>query len=225
MDGLSVSGWVIAHPSNLFDVLGFEEGVHYEVVVTTFNEDGSPHASAMGCRVVSRSLAFLLKPHVESQTARNILRTGRGAVNIASPEYIVEAALDLSVVPMSFGLGEVLGVPVLCEASAVSEFLVDEVVRGDVWLQVRASPQSLKYRPAPARPYSRSAALLVEAAVRLSRVEPFLGMNRRDEALRLLSEARVFIEDSARLAGGGRLGQLVGAVRERLYSLERKIPP
>jgi hypothetical protein len=205
--------------------LGLEEGVHYEVVVTTFSEDGSPHAAAMGCRVVSQPLAILLKPHAESQTGRNLLRARCGAVNVAAPEYIVEAALDLGVVPMSFGAGEVVGAPVLCEASAVVEFSVGEMVRDDVWLRVRGSPVSLKYRQAPARPYSRSAALLVEVAVKLSRVEPFLGMNRREEALRLLSDARALIEDAARLAGGGRLGLLVSAVRERLYSLERRIPP
>lgn len=194
------------------------------MVVTTLGEDGSPHAAAMGCNAVSQPLAILLKPHAESQTGRNLLRARCGAVNVAAPEYIVEAALDLGVVPMSFGVGEVVA-PVLCEASAVIEFLVDNVVRDDVWLRVRCFPTSLRYRLAPARPYSRSAALLVEAAVRLSRVEPFLRMNRREEALRLLSEARGLIEDSARLAGGGRLGMLVSAVRERLYSLERRIPP
>ncbi len=225
MGGTCGFDWVVAHPSGLFEALGLEEGVHYEVVVTTFSEDGSPHAAAMGCRVVSQPLAVLLKPHIESQTARNLLKTGRGAVNVAAPEYIVEAALDLGVVSMSFGVGEVVGAPILCEALAVSEFLVDEAVRDDVWLRVRCSPVSLRYRQAPARPYSRSAALLVEAAVRLSRVEPFLSINRREEALRLLSEARALVEDSARLAGGGRLGLLVSAVRERLYSLERRIPP
>ncbi|MEM0382355.1 MAG: DUF447 family protein [Nitrososphaerota archaeon] len=225
MDTPCGSGWISSQPSALFEALGLEEGVHYEVVVTTFGGGGEPHAAAMGCRVLRQPPTILLRPHASSQTARNIQRSRCGAVNVASPEYIVEAALDLGVLALSFGVGEAVEAPVLCEAYAVVEFIAEDFTVDDVWLQVRCRPVALRYRLSAMRPYSRSSSLLVEAAVRLSRVEPFLSMGRREEALRFLSEARSLLESSARLAGGGSLASIVDAVRERLYSVERRISP
>lgn len=146
-------------------------------------------------------------------------------LNVTAPEYVVEAALDLGAVAMSFGVGEVVKAPVLREASAAIEFVVVEASEADVWLDVRGRPVAFRYRLTPVRPFSRSASLLVEAAVRLSRVEPFLSMGRRDDALRLWSEARSLLDDALRLSGGGDLRRLVEAVRGRLYSLEGLIPP
>lgn len=146
-------------------------------------------------------------------------------MNVVAPEYIVEAALDLGVVALSFGGGEVVQAPVLCEALAVVEFVVEEVLRDDIWLQIRGRPEAFRYRLAPARPFSRSASLLVEASVKISRVEPFLAMGRREEAAKLWSEARDLLDVSARLAGGRVLGSLVEAVRRRLYSLEGRVSP
>ncbi|MEM1973101.1 MAG: DUF447 family protein [Nitrososphaerota archaeon] len=224
LHGPCVSGWVGAPLSSLSEALELDEGALYEVVVTTFSDDGSPHAAAMGCRFFENASTIILRPHVSSQTARNLSRTRCGVVNVAAPEFIVEAALDLGVVSMSFGVGEAVEAPVLCEAYAAVEFFVVEELRDDVWLQARCRPVAFRFRPRPQRPFSRPASLLVEASVSLSRVEPFLSMNRGEEASRLWLEARALVEEAERLAGGaGVLGSLAGAVRRRLASLEWRI--
>lgn len=225
LSGSCASSWVRAPLSSLSEALGLEESVHYEVIVTTLNPDGSPHAAAMGCRFLENASLIILRPHVLSQTARNLSERRCGVVNVASPEMLVETALDLGVVELKFGGGEAVEAPFLCEAYAAVEFLVEEESRTDVWLQMRCRPVAFRYRLAPRRPFSRSASLLVEAAVRLSRIEPFLSMGRRGDALRLWSEARALLEDAARLAGGDSLGRLLEAVRRRLSSLGERLSP
>jgi len=212
-------------PLLIKEVLGVEEGVHYEAIVTTFLEDGGPHAAAMGCRFAGRGSIVVIRPHEASRTAKNLLRSRCGALNIAEPEYIIETALDLGVAPLSFERCRIVDAPLLREARAVVEFNLEDSWREGVWVVSRCRALAFRYKHVSPRPYTRAATLLVEAAVRLSRVEPFLSLGEMEEARRLCGEARSLLNVAERLAGRGILRSLVEAANAKLLYLEKRIPP
>jgi hypothetical protein len=92
-------------------------------------------------------------------------------------------------------------------------------------LRVLCKPVALRYAQSAPRPYSRSAGCLVEAAVHVSRVEPFISMGWIGEARRLLDEASRLVETAARLGGGGVSSALAEALKARISSLRRRIGP
>jgi hypothetical protein len=221
----SGGSWVSGDPDAFSRILGLEERVHYEGVVATRNPDGSPHVAAMGFSVSEGGDAIKLKPHSSSQTGQNLLSRMCGTLNITTPEYIVEAALDLGVLSLKTESATRIDASSLADALAVVEFRVVAVSRDDVWLKTLCRPVGLKYRLVVPRPYSRSAGCLVEAAVRASRVEPYASMGRVEEARKLLAEARELVETASRLGGAWPLKDLARVLRDRLSALEGRIGP
>ncbi len=221
----SGGSWVSGEPESFSRILRLEQRIHYEGVVATRSSDGGPHVAAMGFSVNDEGDAIRLKPHASSQTAQNLLSRMCGTLNITTPEYIVEAALDLGVLSLETESATHVDAPSLTDALAVVEFRVVAVSRDDVWLKMLCRPVGLKYRPVIPRPFSRSAACLVEAAVRASRVEPYASMGRVEEARRLLAEARELVETASRLGGAWPLRDLARVLRDRLSALEVRIDP
>jgi hypothetical protein len=217
--------WLFADPSDVARVLGLEERVHYEGVVVTNDLAGSPHVAAMGFRLEEGGGMISLRPHVSSRTGRNLLDVMCGTLNVTPPEHIVEAALDLGVLRLDVEAATCVNASSLVEALAVVEFRVESAAKEGVWLRVLCKPVALRYAQAAPRPYSRSAGCLVEAAVHVSRVEPFISMGWIGEARRLLDEASRLVETAARLGGGGVSSALAEALKARISSLRRRIGP
>ncbi len=73
--------------------LGLEKGRICEVVVTTYNANGTPNSAAMGVYSNGKNMVFL-KVHSETDTAKNILREKCFVVNIIyDPIVFLKSAL------------------------------------------------------------------------------------------------------------------------------------
>lgn len=73
--------------------LGIVEGAIAECLVTTYNEDGSPNAAAIG--ITSKwENAVVMRLHTENDTYHNLMRNGGCAINIVhDPLLFLRAAL------------------------------------------------------------------------------------------------------------------------------------
>jgi hypothetical protein len=201
-------------------LLGIEEGVVYELVIVTLSPDGSPHAAAIGCTFLRdaegwRALSKLAKGSV---TSANLLGRGDAVLNVVEEEVVVEAALDLGVVEMEFepiagsGLFAIRGA---AAAVSVKARLIDQ---DEVWYRFELRPVSVHIGRGSKRPFTRSLAALVEAAVHASRIQVFERSDpRRAEELRL--RVKELLSLAERLGPTDRIRAICGAIR-RKYGIE-----
>ena len=108
------------------------EGLLLEGIVTTLNEDGSPHISPMGPIVDVGITQLLLRPYRTSTTYQNLKRSGEGVLHVTDDvELIARAALGaLPNTPSMFPAKAVRG-QVLADACRWYEFRVDSLDDSD----------------------------------------------------------------------------------------------
>ena len=74
--------------------LQLPEGTLLEGIVTTLNEDGSPHITPMGPIVDASFSQILLRPYRTSTTYQNLKRTGQGVLHVTDDvEMFARAAV------------------------------------------------------------------------------------------------------------------------------------
>ena len=80
------------------------EGTLLEGIVTTLNEDGSPHIAPMGPIVDAEFTQILLRPYRTSTTYQNLKRTGQGVLHVTDDvEMFARAAVgQLKTTPRLF---------------------------------------------------------------------------------------------------------------------------
>ena len=196
--------------------LGIEEGVVYEMVIVTLSPDGSPHAAAIGCTFLRdadgwRALSKLARGSV---TSANLLRRGDAVLNVVDEEVLVEAALDLGVVEMGFERIEGFDVPAIRDAVAAIPVKARFLAQDDVWHRLELRPFSVHLGRGSRRPFTRSLAALVEAAVHASRIPVFERSDpARAEELRL--RVKELISLAERLGSTDRVRAICGAIRRK----------
>ncbi|MEM0376131.1 MAG: DUF447 family protein [Nitrososphaerota archaeon] len=196
--------------------LGVEEGVVYELVAVTVGVDGRPHAAAMGCVFKRDELGWkaVSKLARSSVTSSNLLRNGVVVLNVVDEELLVEAALDLGVVEMGFE--EVRGweVPAVRGAFAAVLARAELLSQDETWNRFELRPVSLHLGEGRRRPFTRSLAALVEAAVHASRIPVFKGVDEsRAEELR--TRVRELLSLAERLGPTERIREICDAVRRK----------
>jgi len=150
----------------------------YEVILTTKSRDGKVDAAPMGLRFIDNNLSrFLLRIYKENKTYRNLIERPAGVANITrdptvfvkylmkdKDKYLREEIED----------SEVVDAPRLRNAEAYIEFTVesiyDEVDPVDFHCLVVKAYWGVRV----IEPYSRAAYALIELAVNISKVEPYL---------------------------------------------------
>ena len=196
--------------------LGVEEGTVYELVIVTLSSDGSPHVAAIGCTFLRdaegwRALSKLAR---DSVTSANLLRRGDAVLNVVDEEVLVEAALDLGVVEMGFERIEGFDVPAIRDAAAAVAVKARFLAQDDVWHRFELRPVSVHLGRGSRRPFTRSLAALVEAAVHASRIPVFeRSAPARAEELRL--RVKELISLAERLGPTDRVRAICGAIRRK----------
>ncbi|MCS7117548.1 MAG: DUF447 family protein [Thaumarchaeota archaeon] len=182
--------------------LGIEEGVVYEFVCTTYNVDGTPHASAMGCRFLRDrgGVTAFSKLSKTSRASGNVLRRGSFVLNVVDPEVVVEAALDSGVLSLEFEVSERVDAPRLKGAAACLELSVSETSEDEFWVHLRSRPLAVIVRGPNFKPFSRGHAALLEAAVHASRIPIYRQLGDSEKVEELKSRVSYFLETVARLA-------------------------
>lgn len=196
--------------------LGVEEGVVYEMVIVTVSEDWKPHAAAVGCAFHRDALGWkaLSKLARSSLTSANLLMRGEAVLNVVEEEVLVEAALDLGVVGIGFEAVEGWEVPAVRGALAAVPVKAVLLSRDEVWNRFELRPVSIHLGRTSRRPFTRSLAALVEAAVHASRIPVFEGVDEaRAEELR--ARARELLSLAERLGPTETIRAICAAVRRK----------
>ncbi len=200
--------------------LGIEEGVVYELVIVTLSPDGSPHAAAIGCAFLRDAEGWraLSKLSRDSVTSSNLLRRGDAVLNVVGEDVLAEAALDLGVVEVNFEPIAGFDAPAIKDAVAAVAVKARLIAQDDVWYRFELRPVSVHLGAGSRRPFTRSLAALVEAAVHASRIPVFERSDpTRAEELRL--RARDLLSLAERLGPTDRIRAICGAIR-RKYGIE-----
>ncbi|NHJ39752.1 MAG: DUF447 family protein [Asgard group archaeon] len=74
-------------------LIPFEFNVIYELIVSTYNQDGSPNASTMGI-ILDKNNNVIIKPFLDTDTCNNLLKNKECILNITNdPELFVISTL------------------------------------------------------------------------------------------------------------------------------------
>jgi hypothetical protein len=136
------------------------EGLLLEGIVTTLNEDGSPHIAPMGPIVDAGFTQILLRPFRTSTTYRNLKRTGQGVLHVTDDVDLFACA--------AVGRLEVL--PRLQPAQAIDGVILADACR---WYALRV--ESLDDN------HERTA--IVARVVEQGQLREFFGFNRAKHAV------------------------------------------
>jgi hypothetical protein len=100
-------------------VLSLPAGTLLEGIVTTLNEDGSPHIAPMGPIVDAKFNQLLLRPFRSSVTYQNLKRTGEGVLHVTDDvELFARAAV-----------GQLTQIPRLMPAESIAGVIIADACR------------------------------------------------------------------------------------------------
>jgi uncharacterized protein len=165
--------------------LQLPEGTLLEGIVTTLNEDGSPHITPMGPIVDASFSQILLRPYRTSTTYQNLKRTGQGVLHVTDDvEMFARAAVgQLNTTPRLFASKAVDGA-ILADTCRWHAFRVDSIEDREERVAIVAS--IVEYgRVRDFFGFNRAKHAVIEAAILATRIEWLDATHIRDEFARL----------------------------------------
>lgn len=174
---------------NLFEA-GFEAGVWFETIVSTYCENKEPHAAAMGCMTHDGS-TIILKPFINTNTYRNLVRHQSLVVNLChDPAVFFKVVFEE---PLSYEEAEKVNAPRLLEAYAWVEAVLSELIQNDGPRAEALCKVVLIYGQLErAKPYSRAEHVLMEALIHYTRIKAFAKTEKHDEAVALCERIKYY---------------------------------
>ncbi|MFQ5710670.1 MAG: DUF447 domain-containing protein [Candidatus Geothermarchaeales archaeon] len=183
--------------------LGLLEGHIYETVVSTYRDDGEPHAAPMGI-VLGEPGELIIRPFKTTLTCANLLRSRCGVANVTSdPEIFYRTAFKEAnpggrVPPEWFEAAEEVEAPRLKSADAHIAFVVTQVEEesGDR-ARVTCKIMGVEMERVFPRPYCRGVFATIECIIHATRIREYLSrgwVEDAEELLRLMSHYRSLCE-------------------------------
>ena len=181
------------------DTFGFREGCTAEVVLVTFNPDGSPNAAPMGAKRTGAT-EFEVKPFKNSATYRNLLRDPRSTMNVTSdPAVFLATAFK----------DEVSNQPAMdslrlrdCDACITCERIEGVEFSPDRHL-FKNKAKEIEVHVSHPRVFNRGVAEAVEAVIHATRVKAFRSQGRHEDADALEKKVQECIDIVRRVSAGG----------------------
>ena len=195
--------------------LSLERGHIYEVIVSTFTEDGRATAAPMGITFVEdRSLA--VRPFKTSLTFRNLRARGCGVANITlDPNLFYAAAFKWidekeEILLDRFERARSVDAPRITLADGYIEFTVDRMIdesveRGRFICSIRMA----EGRNAIVKPYCRSTFATIESVIHATRVPEYLSRGWTDRATRLTELIECYGDLVARISPNSQYEQIL----------------
>ena len=185
-----------------------------EGLVTTRNDDGTPHLAPMGPRVEADFARFLLRPFPTSATYRNLLARPEGVLHVTDDALLIaKAALGAATLPPVRPAERVNGF-VLADCCRHYEFVVRHLDDSGERVHITAEVVHV-VRHRDFWGFNRAKHAVVEAAILSTRLH-LLPRDEVEAEFRKLRgivdktggpaelEAMAFLEDHLRTSGGGR---------------------
>jgi hypothetical protein len=164
-------------PLNLVKYVELSPGGLYEVIVTTSDLDGRPHAAPMGALFSSYD-SFTMRSYGETVTLRNLRASGRGVLNMVED---LEAFFDCVFKPHRLSFKWFDDIPTLRKANAWLIFKLREVINRGQYYEVHCSVVGTKAVKTKPRPICRAEASLLEALIHYTRLRYYAITNQRAE--------------------------------------------
>jgi hypothetical protein len=165
------------------------DGLLLEGLVTTLNDDRSPHIAPMGPIVDVEFTQLLLRPYRTSTTYQNLKRTGQGVLHVTDDVEIIAHA----------AVGELAGAPRVFPSKAIDGAILADACR---WYAFEV--ESLDDREERTQIWART--------VEYGRIRDFFGFNRAKHAVieaAILATRIEFLDASHIRSEFGRLAVII----------------
>lgn len=160
--------------------LSVEKGHIYEVILSTFTEDGRPTAAPMGITFADDE-SLLVRPFKTSLTFQNLKAKRCGVANITSDPALFYAAAfkwmekNREILLGRFERARSVDAPRIKGADGYVEFAVDRMIdeseeRGRFICSIRMAERQASL----VRPYCRSTFAIIECVIHATRVQEYL---------------------------------------------------
>ncbi len=153
----------------------------YEVIASTSDPNGRPHAAPMGALFSSHD-SFVMRSYGETTTLRNLKTSRRGALNVVDDVVVF---FDCVFRPHRLSFKWSNGIPLLRKARAWLVFELKEVINREQYYEVHCSVVDVKAVKTRPKPICRAEASLLEALIHYTRVKYYVATNRKAEAYEL----------------------------------------
>lgn len=161
--------------------LNMKLGGLYEVVITSIDSYGKPHAAPMGVRIASNE-TFLMKSYGETKTLNNLRSVGRGVLNVVDT---IEPFFYCIFEPSKLSFNWFMNLPVLKGANAWALFNLLEVSRKKGYYEVSCSIVEVHAKRGKPKPLCRAENLLLESLIHYTRLKYYEGLGLEAEVPRL----------------------------------------
>lgn len=194
-----------------FNTLNMEVGGLYEVIITSFNDCGKPHAAPMGVKVVSDNV-FIMRSYGETRTLNNLKATSKGALNVVDR---VELFFYCVFEPWRLSFNWLTKPPVLRGANAWALFDLLNVSKKEDHYEVSCSITEVHVKRGGPKPLCRAESSLLESLIHYTRLKYYEGLKLEEEVskLKLLILHHLDIIDRT---GWPRLKSLAKKLRSKL---------
>lgn len=180
---------------NLYS-LNMEKGLHYEAIVTTRNEDGTPNAAPMGV-ICKGPDEVVLRLHEGSHTIFNVKREQNFYVNLSRDPLLFTHSL-ISNIPSEEFNEEMHGFSLKnADSSFFGEVRHEKIIEKEdvmgenITIMFHSQVQDVKLNKKESEPLSRAICGVLEALVNLSRVKRAPSDKKKEFADRLKEITRV----------------------------------
>ena len=208
--------------------LSLERGHIYEVIVSTFTEDGRATAAPMGITFVEDQ-SIVVRPFKTSLTFRNLRARRCGVANITlDPSLFYAAAFKWmdkkgEILLDRFERARRVDAPRITLADGYIEFTVDQVIdesveRGDFICSIRMA----EGRTAIVKPYSRSTFATIESVIHATRVPEYLSRGWTERATRLSELIEYYGDLVARVSPNSQYEQILREIVSYVRGTWRK---
>jgi len=196
----------------MFNFLNMKVGALYEVIITSIDDRGRPHAAPMGVRIVGDS-AFLMKSYGETRTLSNLKALGRGVLNVVDEvEPFFYCIFEQS--KLSFDWSTEL--PVLRGAVAWSPFNLLEASKKGDYYEVSCSITSVHVKRGKPKPLCRAESSLLESLIHYTRLRYYEDLGLKEEVSKLKSLILQHL-DIVERTGWPRLKSLAKKLKKKLH--------
>lgn len=196
----------------------------YEIILSTYNDDGSPNAAPMGIRFTARK-TICARLFRGSRTLRNILARRSAVANLTSDAclfYRTTYKRKGGLPTGCFSRSRLVNAPVLRSAEGYIEMELtrDEQDRESVLAEFRVRRVCSKHvTPVP---YSRGAHALIEASIHATRIQEFLPDRRKKrEVARLIQLVNHYKDVIERVSPDSDYERAIKELQSRIHRWKR----
>ncbi|MFQ6135173.1 MAG: DUF447 domain-containing protein [Nitrososphaerales archaeon] len=215
-------------PSGDLSDLGFVRNGIVETIVSTFDEEHTPHAAPMGVYTEDMR-SIILKPYKTSQTYENLLKWRGGVANITSDPTLFYGTVFKDANPGGkvpeewFTHAQTIDAPRMRNVDACIEFRVVGVeYSGDqAKIPCRVEKILITYRPV-LRVYSRAVPAVIESLIHATRIETYLASGEEKKAEELIGLVRHYRRIVKRVAPNSTYSKIMDDIRRRIDGWRRR---